>query len=62
MKHELKENKNIIFVSIFIGIMMIFMLITVIYVTSQITNCSSAKKMKNMCYKNELFMKGKKFA
>ena len=33
-----------IFVSLFIGTMLLFMLGTVIYVTSQVANCSSAKK------------------
>lgn len=44
-----KDNKNIIFVSIFIGAMLLWMLGTVIYVTNQVANCSSAKKLDNAC-------------
>ncbi|MDD2452220.1 MAG: hypothetical protein PHU67_09950 [Sulfurovum sp.] len=44
-----KDNKNIIFVSIFIGVMLLWMLGTVIYVTNQVANCSSAKKLDNAC-------------
>ena len=50
MKKESKNRKNIIFVSLFIGTMLIFMLGTVIYVTSQVANCSSVKKAKEMCF------------
>ena len=52
MKKEPKENKNILFVSLFIGAMLIFMVGTVIYVVSQVANCSSAKKVKKICYQN----------
>ena len=44
-----KDNKNIIFVSIFIGTMLLYMLGTVIYVSGQVSNCSSAKKLHNIC-------------
>ncbi len=44
-----KDNKNIIFVSLFIGTMLVYMLGTVIYVTNQVANCSSAKKLDNAC-------------
>ena len=44
-----KDSKNIIFVSVFIGAMLIYMLGTVIYVTDQVANCSSAKKLDNAC-------------
>ena len=44
-----KDNKNIIFVSIFIGAMLVYMSGTVIYVTNQVANCSSAKKLHNAC-------------
>jgi len=50
MRKKENENTNILFVSLFIGIMLIFMLGTVVYVTSQITNCSSVKKARNICY------------
>jgi len=50
--YKMKNSKNIIFVSLFIGTMLVFMLGTVIYVTSQVTNCSSAKKVKKICYQN----------
>jgi hypothetical protein len=43
--HKKKDNKNIIFVSVFIGAMLIWMLGTVIYVTNNVANCSSAKKI-----------------
>ncbi|WP_295420317.1 hypothetical protein [Sulfurovum sp.] len=38
-----------LFVSIFIGTMLIFMLATVVYVTSQVANCSSGKKLRKQC-------------
>ncbi len=38
-----------IFVSIFIGSMLIFMLGTVLYVTNQVANCSSVKKARKLC-------------
>ena len=44
-----KDSKNIVFVSIFIGTMLVFMLGTVIYVTSQVANCSSVKKARKVC-------------
>ncbi|MDY0402434.1 hypothetical protein [Sulfurovum sp.] len=47
--HKKKDNKNIIFVSVFIGAMLIWMLGTVIYVTNDVANCSSAKKLDNAC-------------
>ena len=49
MSDKKKEKKNIIFVSIFIGSMLLFMLGTVIYVTSQVANCSSVKKARKLC-------------
>ncbi|MCF6206738.1 MAG: hypothetical protein L3J47_07615 [Sulfurovum sp.] len=57
MWHDLwkkwKDYRNVILVSALIGSMLIFMLGTVIYVTSQVANCSSAKKAKNMCMQTE---------
>jgi len=57
MWHDLwnkwKAYKNVILVSTLIGSMLLFMLVTVIYVTSQVANCSSAKKAKNICLKIE---------
>jgi hypothetical protein len=54
MWHDLWEKwktyRNIILVSTLIGSMLVFMLATVIYVTSQVANCSSAKKAKNLCF------------
>ena len=50
MANKKKDSKNMIFVSLFIGTMLLFMLGTVIYVTSQVANCSSAKKARNLCY------------
>lgn len=44
-----KDGKNIIFVSLFIGTMLVYMLGTVIYVTHQVANCSSAKKLDKAC-------------
>jgi len=49
MSDKKKERRNIIFVSIFIGSMLLFMLGTVIYVTSQVANCSSVKKARKLC-------------
>ena len=61
MWHDLwnkwKAYRNIILVSTLIGSMLIFMLATVIYVTSQVANCSSAKKAKNICFKIERSVK-----
>jgi hypothetical protein len=57
MWHDLwkkcKVYRNIILVSTLIGSMLIFMLATVIYVTSQVANCSSAKKAKDLCFRLE---------
>ena len=53
MADKKKDRKNMIFVSLFIGTMLLFMLGTVIYVTSQVANCSSAKKARNLCYNDE---------
>jgi len=47
-----KDYRNVILVSTFIGSMLLFMLATVIYVTSQVANCSSVKKARNMCMNN----------
>ena len=44
-----KDNRNIILVSAIIGAMLIYMLGTVIYVTNQVANCSSSKKLDNAC-------------
>ena len=44
-----KDNRNIVLVSAFIGAMLIYMLGTVIYVTNEVANCSSAKKLDNAC-------------
>jgi hypothetical protein len=44
-----KDNRNIILVSTLIGAMLIYMLGTVVYVTNQVANCSSAKKLDNAC-------------
>ncbi len=49
MSNKKKENKNIIFVSLFLISMLLFMLGTVIYVTNQVANCSSVKKARKMC-------------
>ena len=48
-RNRKKNNKNIIFVAVFIGTMLIYMIGTVIYVTNQVANCSSAKKLDNAC-------------
>lgn len=53
MADKKKDGKNMIFVSLFIGTMLLFMLGTVIYVTSQVANCSSAKKVRNLCYSDK---------
>ncbi|QOR62398.1 hypothetical protein ACM66Z_02690 [Sulfurovum sp. ST-21] len=53
MADKKKENKNIIFVTLFISVMLIFMLGTVVYVTNQVANCSSAKKARKVCYSIE---------
>ncbi len=44
-----KNYRNVILVSTFIGSMLVFMLVTVIYVTSQVANCSSVKKARKVC-------------
>ncbi len=44
-----KDSKNMILVSAIIGAMLIYMLGTVIYVTNQVANCSSVKKLHNAC-------------
>ena len=49
MAKKNKERKNIVFVTIFIGTMLLFMFGTVAYVTSQVANCSSVKKVRKMC-------------
>ncbi len=49
MSNKENKSKNILFVTIFIGTMLLFMLGTVIYVTGQVTNCSSVKKVRKMC-------------
>ncbi|GEM_PF-2280558 len=59
MADKKRDSKNIIFVSIFIGTMLIFMLGTVIYVTSQVANCSSVKKARKMCMNNSTMHKNK---
>jgi len=62
MADKKKDSKNMIFVSLFIGTMLLFMLGTVIYVTSQVANCSSAKKARNLCYSDKkLIEKGEIF-
>jgi len=43
------EGRNILFVTIFIGIMLLFMIGVVIYVSSQVANCSSVKKVRKIC-------------
>ncbi|AKF24420.1 hypothetical protein YH65_02690 [Sulfurovum lithotrophicum] len=53
MADKKKDSKNMLFVSIFIGTMLIFMVGTVIYVTSQVANCSSAKKAQKLCYQSK---------
>jgi len=45
MAKKKKDGKNIMFVSIFIGIMLLFMVGTVVYVTGQVANCSSEKNV-----------------
>ena len=42
--NKCKAYKNVILVSTLIGSMLLFMIVTVIYVSSQVANCSSAKK------------------
>ncbi len=59
MSEKKRDNKNILFVTIFIGSMLIFMLGTVIYVTSQVANCSSVKKARKMCINNSMMHKNK---
>ncbi len=49
MPDKKKDSRNMLFVSIFIGTMLIFMLATVVYVTSQVANCSSGKKLRKQC-------------
>jgi len=49
MAQKKKDNKNMLLVSIIIGVFLIFMLGTVIYVTSQVANCSSGKKLRKQC-------------
>ncbi|SFV54268.1 hypothetical protein MNB_SV-10-404 [hydrothermal vent metagenome] len=49
MPDKKKDSKNIIFVSILIGTMLLFMLGTVMYVSSQVANCSSVKKARKLC-------------
>ena len=49
MQKDKKDNKNIILVAVIIGTFLIFMLGTVIYVTSQVSNCSSGKKLRKIC-------------
>ena len=49
MAKKNKERKNIVFVTIFIGTMLLFMFGTVVYVTSQVANCSSVKKARKVC-------------
>jgi len=51
--NKCKAYKNVILVSTLIGSMLLFMIVTVIYVSSQVANCSSAKKVKNICFKIE---------
>jgi len=41
-----KAYKNVILVSTLIGSMLLFMIVTVIYISSQVANCSSAKSKK----------------
>ncbi|WP_041672743.1 hypothetical protein [Sulfurovum sp. NBC37-1] len=60
MSDKKKDSRNIIFVSIFIGTMLLFMLGTVIYVTSQVVNCSSAKKARKLCCENKKTVKNEK--
>jgi len=53
-----KNYRNIILVSTFIGSMLIFMIATIIYVTSQVANCSSVKKVRKVCMsENQVFFK-----
>lgn len=49
MQKDKKDNKNIILVTVIIAVFLIFMLGTVIYVTSQVANCSSGKKLRKVC-------------
>lgn len=38
-----------ILVAVIIGIFLFFMFATVVYVTSQVANCSSGKKLRKQC-------------
>ncbi len=49
MPQEKKDNKNIVLVTVIIAAFLIFMLDTVIYVTSQVANCSSGKNLRKVC-------------
>jgi hypothetical protein len=44
-----KDNKNIILVSVIIGSMMLYMVGTAVYISTQVANCSSVKKLHNAC-------------
>jgi hypothetical protein len=44
-----KDSKNMLFVSLFIGSMILFMFGTVVYVTGKVANCSSVKKVRKVC-------------
>ena len=59
MWQRIKPYRNIILVSTLIGSMLVFMFGTAIYVSSQVANCSSAKKAKNLCMTSGLFTFGK---
>jgi len=49
MSQDKKDNKNIILVAVIIGVFLIFMLGTVIYTVKKIGNCSSGKKLREVC-------------
>ena len=49
LAQDKKDNKNIILVSMIIGLFLIFMLGSAVYTTSKVMNCSSAKKLRDAC-------------
>jgi hypothetical protein len=58
MWKRLRPYRNIILVVSFIGSMLLFMFGTALYVSSEVANCSSAKKAKNLCMNGKLFNRG----
>jgi hypothetical protein len=58
MWKKLRPYRNVILVVSFIGSMLLFMFGTAIYVSSEVANCSSVKKAKNLCMTGKLFNSG----